>query len=363
MVSVAIRDVTERREAARARSQLASIVRSSRDAIVGVTPAGVIESWNPGAERLYGYRADEAIGQHVDLLAPGELAAEEAQVLARVISGERVEQYEIERVHKDGTPVTVSVTVAAITDLTETVLGVASISHLISGRRSADAKVRRPLEAASDPVVGVDADGTVAVVDTPVFADRPPRPIGAGTARRCEGREFPAEISRSAVNPEGGTLVSAAIRDVGEGLEAQAAQERLRAGAERPRRVERRLRQSRRLESVGQLPARVAHDVENLLGAIMNYGHVVAEEISAASAGEPRDWAAVRRDVNQIELAAKRAFALTHQLLTFDRREVGQPRVLGDHVELVTPLDPGLAPIETRPSPASSRPTARRLRT
>ena len=84
LVSAAVRDVTERRRAAEARNRLASIVQSSHDAIMGKTLDGVITSWNPGAERLYGYAAQEVIGRHADMLYPPDQRSVESDILARI---------------------------------------------------------------------------------------------------------------------------------------------------------------------------------------------------------------------------------------------------------------------------------------
>src|SRR6266702_8071694 len=94
LVSAAVRDVTERRLAAETAAQLASIIQSSHDAVIGKTLDQVITSWNPGAERLYGYTAAEMIGRHIEVLIPEEDRAREAEVLTAVARGERVEQYQ-----------------------------------------------------------------------------------------------------------------------------------------------------------------------------------------------------------------------------------------------------------------------------
>src|SRR5687768_4667671 len=100
LVAVAIRDVTDRRRESEALARLASIVQSSHDAIVGKTLDGRIASWNPGAERLYGFGADDVLGKHASLLFPPERQAEEAGIIATIARGERVERYRTERIRK-----------------------------------------------------------------------------------------------------------------------------------------------------------------------------------------------------------------------------------------------------------------------
>ena len=84
-------------------ARLAAIVTSADDAILSKTLNGVITSWNPGAERMFGYSAEEMIGQPILRLIPSELQAEEAEILMRLRAGERIEHYETVRQRKDGT--------------------------------------------------------------------------------------------------------------------------------------------------------------------------------------------------------------------------------------------------------------------
>jgi hypothetical protein len=125
--------------------------------------------------------------------------------------------------------------------------------------------------------------------------------------------------------------------------------------------------QSQRLESLGQLAGGVAHDFNNLLGAIVNYTSFVGEKIAEAAAAEPPgDWQEAQHDIAEIQRAAERAAQLTRQLLAFARREVVRPQVLvlnevvsdveqllrrtiGEHIELVTSLEPELWPVLADP--------------
>jgi len=134
LVSSAIRDITDRREGERARSHLVAVVESSDDAIISKTVDGTIVSWNPGAERLYGYSAAEAIGQPISLLVPAAHPDGVPEILARVRAGERVTNYETIRVRKDGTLVDVSLTVSPIRDASGSVVGASTIARDIGAR-------------------------------------------------------------------------------------------------------------------------------------------------------------------------------------------------------------------------------------
>jgi PAS domain S-box-containing protein len=115
----------------------ASIVESSDDAIVGMTPDGMVTSWNAGAERLYGYTAREVIGRWpVGITVPED---EQSKILKRVGQGERVDHYETVGVRKDGCRITVSVTVSPIRDAGGKIIGASSIARDITRRKEAEA--------------------------------------------------------------------------------------------------------------------------------------------------------------------------------------------------------------------------------
>lgn len=130
-------DITERKNAERARQLLATIVDSSYDAIVSKDLCGVISSWNRGATRLFGYTADEVIGKPVSLLIPPDRQDEEPAILERIRRGERVEPYETIRVRKDGKLIDVSLTVSPVKDADGNVLGASKVARDISERKRA----------------------------------------------------------------------------------------------------------------------------------------------------------------------------------------------------------------------------------
>jgi PAS domain S-box-containing protein len=117
--------------------RLAAIVESSDDAIVSKDLNGVIKSWNQGAERLFGYSAEEAIGQSVTILIPDDRHDEEPGILARIRRGERIDHYETTRRRKDGCLVDISLTVSPIRDAGGAVIGASKIARDITERRRA----------------------------------------------------------------------------------------------------------------------------------------------------------------------------------------------------------------------------------
>jgi PAS domain S-box-containing protein len=132
---VDLTDQTDRDEAAR---RYVAIVESSNDAIVAKDLNGVITAWNRGAERLFGYSAEEAIGRSVTMLIPPDHSDEEPHILARIRLGERIEHYETTRRRKDGSLVDISLTVSPVRDGRGQVIGASKIARDISDRRRAE---------------------------------------------------------------------------------------------------------------------------------------------------------------------------------------------------------------------------------
>jgi PAS domain S-box-containing protein len=145
LLTAAIRDMTERKRAEETRALLATVVESSDDAIFAQTLDGMILTWNRGAERMYGYSADEAIGMSVASLVPPDRKPETDELLATVARGERIEQYETVRIRHDGTLRDVSLTLSPTRDPTGRVTGCSAIAR--------DVTERKRMEAARDQFI------------------------------------------------------------------------------------------------------------------------------------------------------------------------------------------------------------------
>jgi PAS domain S-box-containing protein len=366
------------------------------DAILAHDADRRITFWNRGAQTTYGWSPAEALG--VD---PGDLLGTEYPIpleeIERLVTETGGWEGNLVQHARDGRRLVVESRWAAQYDKTKRLAGLLEVNRDITARLQSQTAM---LELAPDAIVGIDRGGLIVLVNAQVealfgypreellrqpvevlvperfrdahrfhrvgyFADPRTRPMGAGLelfGRRRDGAEFPAEISLSSIATEDGTLAIAAIRDVSERVVADRERERLETEAERER-LQNQLHQAQRLESLGQLAGGIAHDFNNLLGVIINYAAFIASDLDAASGidGEGR-WQGTREDVEQIRLAGERAAHLTHQLLSFARREVVQPevvdvndvvgdieqllqRTLGEHVELDSSLATDLCPV------------------
>jgi PAS domain S-box-containing protein len=141
------RDITARRQAEETRLRLAAIVESSNDAIISKSLDGVITSWNAAAERLFGYRAEEMLGQSILRLLPAERHAEEDMILARLRQGERIEHFETVRQTKAGQLIDVSVTISPLRDEGGRIIGASKIARDITERKRAEAERAQLLAA------------------------------------------------------------------------------------------------------------------------------------------------------------------------------------------------------------------------
>jgi PAS domain S-box-containing protein len=141
-ILLSIQDVTERKRAEETRARLSAIVESSDDAIISTDLNGVITSWNAGAERLYGYMAQETIGQPVTIIFPPERRDEESAILESISRAERVEHYETVRRRKDGALLDVSLAISPIQNTQGQVIGASKIARNITARKQAEEALR-----------------------------------------------------------------------------------------------------------------------------------------------------------------------------------------------------------------------------
>src|SRR6202166_3882119 len=128
-------DITERKWGEQATRLLAAIVESSHDAIVSKSLNGVITSWNKGAERLFGYAAEEAVGQNITLIIPPERRDEERTIVEQLTRGERIDHFETVRMRKDGSLLDVSLTISPMKDASGRVVGASKLARDITERK------------------------------------------------------------------------------------------------------------------------------------------------------------------------------------------------------------------------------------
>jgi PAS domain S-box-containing protein len=155
-----VRDITERKEREQAASRLAAIVESSSDAIVGETLDGTVVYWNPAAERLFGYSAEEIEGRSIEFLAPPDRPQEISRTIASIRRGEHVESYETQRRRKDGSLVDVFATASPIRDGSGRITGISVIYRDITEQKKVRARLlqAQKLEAAGQLTAGLVHD-------------------------------------------------------------------------------------------------------------------------------------------------------------------------------------------------------------
>ncbi len=317
---------------------LAAIVESSNDAIVGKTLDGIVTSWNPGAERLYGYSAAEMIGRPMSVLVPTDRADEVPGFLEALKRGEAIGDFETERVTKAGQRVDVSIKISPIRDTGGVLIGASTIARDVSESKRAEKKLRDLLEAAPDAMVIVDHVGHIVLVNAEVerlfgyqrdnllgcpvemllperfrsvhvshrrdYAQHAhTRPMGAGLelyAVRKDGSEVPVEISLSPLHTDEGTLVVTAIRDISE---RKTAEQQVAAAKEQLRRAEAERIHIARVVTWGELASSIAHEMNQPLAAIVNDGAACLRWLQ----GRPPELDEARESVRHMIADANRA--------------------------------------------------------
>jgi len=173
------RDITEQKILEEEQAKFAAIVTSSDDAIMSKTLQGIITSWNPGAERIFGYSEQEAIGQPMAMLIPEGRKHEETEILAKISVGERIKHFETVRVKKDGTELNISASISPIFNTKNEIIGASKIARDISIRKKeerelelhrnhleelvalATSEVKAILQTAINGVISIDEHGII----------------------------------------------------------------------------------------------------------------------------------------------------------------------------------------------------------
>lgn len=271
------RDITDCRRSERTAQLLASIVESSDDAIISKDTNGIVTSWNAGAERMFGYTADEMIGKPISILAPPQRQDEMPTILERIKTGERIEHYETVRRAKNGALVDISLTVSPVRDSAGKIVGASKVARDISERKRAIERLRESeqdarqsrdwlqtvLSSIGDAVIATNAEGCVtflngvaekltgwtqeearqrplddvfvinneetgAQVESPVTkALREGRIVGLANHTRLtskDGRQLPIDDSAAPIRDATGTITGVVLvfRDVTERKQAEA---------------------------------------------------------------------------------------------------------------------------------------------
>jgi PAS domain S-box-containing protein len=190
LLLLALQDVTERKQADRATSLLAAIVGCSDDAIISKKLDGTITSWNKSAERLFGYTAEEAVGQHITLIVPWERRSEEEEILRRLARGQRVDHFETVRRRKDGSTLEVSLTISPIRDAEGKVIGASKVARDVTEQkrmeralRESEERFRAIVETTPECVKLLSAEGTLLHMNSPGL-----HMVGADSAKELVGK-------------------------------------------------------------------------------------------------------------------------------------------------------------------------------
>jgi len=289
-------------EAEKAQRHLAAIIESSEDAIASKDLDGIITSWNKSAERLFGWTAEEIIGQPVTLIIPPELHHDEPIILGKIRSGERVEHFQTVRVHKSGRLVHVSLTISPIKDAKGNIVGAAKIVRDITRQKKLEEAARRLaaiVESSDDAIASKDLNGTITswnrsaeklfgytaeeIIGKPVLVIIPPElhhdeDMILSKIRRGEriehfetirlhksGERIEVSLTISPIKDEDGNVIGAAkiVRNITE-----------------TNKIERALRTTEKLAAAGRMAATVAHEINNPLEAVTNLVYLAKRDLS-----------------------------------------------------------------------------------
>jgi two-component system sensor kinase FixL len=342
-----------------AHSRLAAIVTSSDDAIVGKTLDGIVTDWNRGAEAIFGYRAEEIIGQPIARIIPPERRDESEAILERIKRGERIDHFETQRQRKDGGIIDVSVTISPVYDTEGRLRGASKVARDISAGKRAlaalaerEAHLRSVLETVPDAMVVIDPHGIMhsfSATAERLFGYRAAEAIGRnvsmlmpepyraqhdgylnrylttgekriiGTGRvvvgqRKDGTTFPMELSVGEMNAGDKRFFTGFVRDLTKRQEAQQRLQELQAE----------LIHMSRFTALGEMASTLAHELNQPLTAVASYLKGAGRLLDAA---EDSGIAMARDAIERAAQQALRAGQIIRRLREFVARGEGDRHV------------------------------------
>lgn len=271
---------------------LMAVIASSDDAIISKDLNGIISSWNGGASRIFGYEADEIIGQPILRLIPSELHHEETIILAKLRAGERIDHFETIRVRKNGEKFHVSVTISPIKDDSGVVIGASKIARDISERRRADEsrfRLAAIVDSADDAIIGKDLNGIITSWNAGaqrLFGYKEDEMIGQSILRlipenlRYEEDEIlrkiragekiehyeTTRVSKGGETREVAVTISPILNTNGEVIGAS----KIARDISDRKKVERMAIEADKIATTGRMAAAIAHEINNPLSSVLN---------------------------------------------------------------------------------------------
>ncbi|MCA9011716.1 MAG: PAS domain S-box protein, partial [Planctomycetaceae bacterium] len=346
------RDITGRRQREQKIAQLAAIVESSDDAIFGITVSGKITSWNRGAEKIFGYAEADVLGCPIERLIVEDRAEQISQVLIRVANGNPMEHFDTVACRSDGSRLDIALSISAVRDAEGQLTGASAVARDVTERKRAEVArdrvetaLRRSEERFSklfysssfSILVATYPEGKVVEVNDAflqLFEFELDEVLGKTTGElniwvdpearvTMVDRLLRANSARDmeiAFRTKSGAVLTLLMSVEIIQLQGQPHSLAMSIDNTFNRQIEEQLRQSQKMEAIGQLAGGVAHDFNNLLTVINGYCDILLAETSGRN-----QWVA---SVMEIREAGRRAAALTEQLLAFSRRSYTQRKVV-----------------------------------
>ncbi|UCC39579.1 MAG: PAS domain S-box protein [Candidatus Aminicenantes bacterium] len=358
------------------RSQLAAIVESSNDAIIGKTLDGIITSWNIGAERIYGYTSKEIVGRSISILSPPGRPDEVPQILKKIKDGERIDQYETVRLRKNGKQIDVSLTISPIRNAAGKIIGASTVARNITAHKKADEALRESEHALRERVKELTClyslaklverhgisleeilEGIVEllppawlypeiasariVLNGQTYATRRFQEGGQrlvanivvdgeqrGTVEVAYSESMP-ELDEGPFLKDERSLIDAIAREVALIVERKQTEED-------KARLQEQLRHADRLATIGQLSAGVAHELNEPIGSILGFAQLIQKY--------PKISKQIRQDIEKIMNASLHAREVVKKLMLFARQMPPQKT----HVNMNQVIEEGLYFLESR---------------